>query len=266
LKQKPKLGQNFLVDPSACAIIADALGDISQSTVVEIGPGAGAITEILATRARRLIAIELDHDLAARLRNQFPQSQVIEADILTIDLAALRTGDEKLRIVGNLPYYITSGILLHLFHHSDSIATAVVMMQREVADRVSAAPGSRDYGLLSATAQLYARVERVLTLPPSAFMPPPEVHSTVLRLTPSSRFASLGVSANAFIPFLRQSFAQKRKTLAKNLRAAGYAQAQLPAAFQKASIPLTARAEEIDLDRMATLWIALQPTADAPRP
>jgi 16S rRNA (adenine1518-N6/adenine1519-N6)-dimethyltransferase len=261
LKQKPKLGQNFLVDPAACVAIADALGDVSRETVIEIGPGAGAITGILAARAHRLIAIELDRELAAHLRVQFPTIEVIEDDILEVDLDALRTGSEKLRVVGNLPYYITSGILLHLFHSSDSVSRAVVMMQREVADRVIAAPGSRDYGLLSATAQLYAGIERILTLPPSAFMPPPEVHSTVLRLTMHPRFAELGVNPDTFLPFLRQSFAQKRKTLGKNLRAAGFAPASIAQSLEKAAIPASARAEEIDLKRMADLWKALEGTS-----
>lgn len=254
LKRKPKLGQNFLVDPSASLAIADALGDISQRTIVEIGPGAGAITEILARRARRLIAIELDPALAAQLRAQFPTIKVIESDILAVDLSALRSGNEKLYIIGNLPYYITSPILLHLFEHGTAIEIAVVMMQREVADRVAAMPGSRDYGLLSATAQLYARAERILSLPPSAFMPPPEVHSTVLRLTMHPRFAELGVQTESFLHFLRQSFAQKRKTLAKNLRTAGFNSANLGEALEQSRIASNARAEEIDLERMASLW------------
>lgn len=258
MKQKPKLGQNFLVDPSASMAIADAIGDVSNATVVEIGPGAGAITDILAARARRLIAIELDRDLASRLRAQSPAIEVIEADILTVDLSALPAPGEKLRVVGNLPYYITSGILLHLFDQSESIANAVIMTQREVADRVIAAPGSRDYGLLSATAQLYAGIDRVLTLPPSAFMPPPDVHSTVLRLTMRPRFAELGVEPGTFLPFLRQCFAQKRKTLSKNLRAAGFNGATAAEALEKSAIPGMARAEELSLERMATLWRALQ--------
>jgi 16S rRNA (adenine1518-N6/adenine1519-N6)-dimethyltransferase len=257
LKRKPRLGQNFLVDPAASVAIADALGDVSQQSVIEIGPGAGAITEILARRARRLIAVELDRKLAADLRAQFPAIEILEADILAVNLSALRSDDEKLRVVGNLPYYITSPILLHLFQHSAAIDTAVVMMQREVADRVAAAPGSSDYGSLSATAQLYARIDRILTLPPSAFMPPPEVHSTVLRLTMRSRFAELGVQPESFLPFLRQSFAQKRKTLAKNLRAAGFDAARIAQALERSRIAPTARAEEIDLDRMAAFWKTL---------
>jgi len=263
LKYKPKLGQNFLVDPAACLAIADALGDVSTQTVIEIGPGHGAITEILARRSKRLIAIELDRDLAPRLRAHFadrPSVEVIEADVLKVDLASLRQvpslhqKDEKLAVVGNLPYYITSDILLRLFVFHTAISRAVVMIQREVADRVAAEPGTRDYGLLSATAQLYARVERVLTLPPGAFRPAPEVHSTVLRLSMRPRFAELGIEPEGFIRFLKSSFAQKRKTLAKNLRAAGFDASHIAIAMDAAEIPPLARAEEIELERMAALW------------
>lgn len=246
---------------SACHKIADALGDLSEKTVIEIGPGAGAITEILARRARRLIAIELDRELAPRLREQFAGQasvEVIEADVLETDLTALRQGNEKVSVVGNLPYYITSDILLKLFADNEMIDRAVVMVQREVADRIAAEPGTRDYGMLSATSQLYARVERVLTLPPQAFMPPPEVYSTVLRLTMRPRFAELGVEAEPFFAFLKQSFAQKRKTLAKNLRAAGLEANELATAFQSAGIAPMARAEELDLDAMARLFRALK--------
>ncbi len=264
LRHKPKLGQNFLVDPAACEAIANALGDVSATTVVEIGPGGGAITEILSRRARRLVAIELDRELAPSLRAQFagqPSVEVIEADVLTVDLDALRQGEEKIAVVGNLPYYITSDILLRLFHFHEAISRAVVMVQREVADRVAAVPGTRDYGLLSATAQLYARVEKVLTLPPEAFRPPPDVHSTVLRLTMRPRFAELGVEAGAgleLIGFLKVGFAQKRKTLAKNLRAAGFDAGRVAKAIEAAGIPAMARAEEIDLERMAGLWKELR--------
>jgi 16S rRNA (adenine1518-N6/adenine1519-N6)-dimethyltransferase len=261
LKHKPKLGQNFLVDPAACMAIADALGDVSGSTVVEIGPGQGAITEILARRAKRLIAIELDRVLAPRLVAQFaerPSVEVIEGDVLTVDLAALQQGEERLVVVGNLPYYITSDILLRLFEFHAAISRAVVMMQREVADRVAAVPGTRDYGLLSATAQLYARVERLLTLPPEAFRPSPEVHSTVLRLTMRPRFEELGVEPAAIVRFLKAGFAQKRKTLAKNLRTAGFDADRVGAAIDAAGISPLARAEEVDLERMAQLWKNLE--------
>jgi 16S rRNA (adenine1518-N6/adenine1519-N6)-dimethyltransferase len=261
LKHKPKLGQNFLVDPAASMAIVQALGDISQHTVVEIGPGAGAITQILAPRARRLIAIELDRELAPRLREQFagqPSVEILQADVLTVDFNALRTGQDRLLVIGNLPYYITSDILLRLFHFHETISRAVIMVQREVADRIAAIPRTRDYGLLSATAQLYAQVERVLTLPPTAFMPPPDVYSTVLRLDMQPRFESLGVEAEAFIAFLKQSFAQKRKTLAKNLRAAGYSAEAASQGLEAADISPTARAEELGLEAMAGVWKTLK--------
>jgi 16S rRNA (adenine1518-N6/adenine1519-N6)-dimethyltransferase len=256
MPKKAKLGQNFLADHNARRRIVEALGDISCKTMVEIGPGKAALTEVLAQKARELIAVELDCDLARGLRERFAGQthvRILEQDILAVDLSALRHGEE-LMVVGNLPYYITSDILLHLFRHHEAISRAVVMMQREVADRVAAAPGSRDYGLLSATAQMYAKVERLMTLPPGAFAPPPQVHSSVLRLTFSPRFRELEVDAEGFVAFLRKAFAQKRKTLLNNLRAAGYGPAEITNAAEKAAISLQARAEAISLEDMARLY------------
>ena len=282
---KPKLGQNFLVSVSAQQAIADALGDVSQQTVIEIGPGKAAITDLLAKRARRLIAIELDRTLAAALRTRFLVSsagaervQVLEQDVLKVDLTALaaQLGDDtgesspsvqampeaapsksKLAVVGNLPYYITSDILLHLFAHQAVLSRAVLMVQREVADRIVAEPGTRDYGMLSATCQMYARVERLFTLPPEAFSPPPQVHSSVIRLHFAPRFLELGVEPVAFLKYLRSCFAQKRKTLANNLRAAGQSVSRIDAAFEQAAIPAQARAETLSLEEQARLFHAL---------
>ena len=256
--QRPKLGQNFLVSPTAQAAIADALGDVTHRTVVEIGPGRGAITALLAPRVQRLILIELDRDLAPRLRAQFadrPSVEVLQQDILSTNLAALRSSpDERMQVVGNLPYYITSDILLHLFRAHAAIDRGVIMVQREVADRLAARPGTRDYGLLSVTAQFYARVENLFTLPPGAFSPPPQVHSTVLRLTMAPWFAELGVDPDPFLQFVRACFAQKRKILAKNLRNAGFGADLVSAALEKCGIKTTARAEELSIDRLAALW------------
>ena len=269
MTRKPKLGQHFLVDEAAQQSIVDALGDVSSRTVIEIGPGHGAITSILAARCRRLIAIELDPALAAELRFRFrEQSQVgiVEADILEVDLAALVPPGESAEVVGNLPYYITSPILMRLFAAGERglLSRAIVMMQREVADRLSAAPGCREYGLLSATTQINARVETLFTLPPEAFSPPPEVFSTVLRLEFAPRFGELGVDAAGFEAFLRQCFAQKRKTLANNLRASshtsarGYTTDELRAAWPD-EIPPLARAESLALEPLAALYRALAP-------
>jgi 16S rRNA (adenine1518-N6/adenine1519-N6)-dimethyltransferase len=272
MPQRPKLGQNFLVSPTAQAAIADALGDLTHRTVVEIGPGQGAITTLLAPRAHRLILIELDRDLAPCLRTRFadrPSVEVLQQDILTTDLAALAAphspsevpGDperfsqsEKLAVVGNLPYYITSDILLHLFRAHAAIDRAVIMIQREVADRVAAQPATRDYGLLSVTAQLYARVESLFTLPPGAFSPPPRVHSTVLRFTMAPRFDELSVEPYAFLRFVRSCFAQKRKILAGNLRNAGFAADRIRAAMSQTGVSASARAEELGVDLLAALW------------
>jgi 16S rRNA (adenine1518-N6/adenine1519-N6)-dimethyltransferase len=254
---KSKLGQNFLIDPSACLAIVEALGDISSATVLEIGPGKGAITRLLAPRARRLIAVELDSSLAVPLRDQLPNIEVIEQDILITNISALAP-NEKLLIVGNLPYYITSQILLHLFDHHRAIDRAVIMMQREVADRIAAEPGTRDYGLLTATTQLYTRIQRLLTLPPGAFAPPPEVHSTVLRLNFEPRFETLGVDPTEFAIFLRQSFAQKRKTLANNLRFAGFSADEISDAFGQTNIPAGVRSEALPLEDSARLFLTLR--------
>lgn len=267
--RKPKLGQNFLIDDEARNAIVDALGGLGERTVIEIGPGHGAITAILAARCRRLIAIEVDRALAAELRFRFreqPQVEVVEADVLDVDFAALVQQGESADVVGNLPYYITSPILLRLFAAGTRglLARAVVMMQREVADRLAASPGCREYGLLSATTQINARVEKLFTLPPAAFSPPPDVFSTVLRLEFAPRFEELGVDAAGFDAFLHRCFAQKRKTLANNLRAAnhagarGYTAEELRAAWP-AEIPALARAESLALEPLAALYRVLAP-------
>ncbi|HEY0263891.1 MAG TPA: 16S rRNA (adenine(1518)-N(6)/adenine(1519)-N(6))-dimethyltransferase RsmA [Granulicella sp.] len=259
MKQKSKLGQNFLIDERARHAIAEALGDVHDRTVIEIGPGHGAITDILATRCGRLIAVEFDAKLAAELRERFagqPQVEIVQADILRTDLLTLIPEGDTADVIGNLPYYITSDILLHLFATAGRLRRAVVMMQREVAERVAAEPGGREYGVLSATAQMYAEVENLFTLPPGSFSPPPEVFSTVLRLHFRPRFEELGVDAAGFDAFLKQSFAQKRKTLANNLRAAGYTPEQLTQSWPEA-IPAQARSESIGLEAMAAFYRAL---------
>jgi 16S rRNA (adenine1518-N6/adenine1519-N6)-dimethyltransferase len=256
--RKPKLGQNFLVDDRARHAIADALGDVSGRTVIEIGPGHGAITDILAARARRLIAVELDRALAAELRFRFRDQasvEVVEADVLTVDLGQFAAPPETADVVGNLPYYITSDILLKLFAGAadGKLGRAVLMMQREVGERVAASPGVRDYGLLSATTQMYAEVEHLFTLPPSAFNPPPDVFSSVLRLHFAPRFADLGVDPRGFDAFLKQAFAQKRKTLSNNLKFAGFDAASLERAWPN-RLPPQARAEQVSLEFMADLY------------
>jgi 16S rRNA (adenine1518-N6/adenine1519-N6)-dimethyltransferase len=261
MPHKPKLGQNFLRDQNAIQRIAAALGDITGQTVVEIGPGQGAITRSLAEGAAHVIAIELDRDLAPRLREQFPPERVavVEQDVLQFDFAAASAAaGHRLAVLGNLPYYITSPILLKLAASHNALDRAVLMVQREVADRIVAAPGSREYGLLSVTVQMYGPVAPLFTLPPGAFSPPPDVHSTVFRWRFAPRFAELGVEEDSFFHFARQAFAQKRKTLANNLRAARYGPDAAQAALAAVGIPPQARAEELNLHALAALHNQLE--------
>jgi len=252
--------------------IVEALGDTEQSTVLEIGPGRGILTSLLAKRTRRLIAVELDRVLAAQLRLKFGMTrnvEIIEADVLAIDFDSLfgpkpglgRPGIEikpdPVKVVGNLPYYITSEILLRLFEFSKYFESIVIMVQREVADRIAAEPGGRDYGVLSATAQLYGQVEKLFTLPPGAFVPPPQVHSTVLRLTIDRQQERLGVAGDGFIDFLRLSFGQKRKTLWNNLRTK-YDESQVKKALASVDVKATARAETLSLEKSAAVYRALR--------
>lgn len=262
MQKKPRLGQNFLIDASACRAVVAALGDITQDAVVEIGPGQGALTRLLARAAASLTLIEFDAGLAASLTSKYAGSSGIavrQADILTLDLSALAAERQRrLAVIGNLPYYITSDILLHLLAHHEAIDRAVLMVQREVAERITAAPGGSDYGVLSATMQLYGQVELLFTLPPAAFAPPPEVHSSVFRFRVQPRFAELQVAAETFIPFLRACFAQKRKTMANNLRAAGYQSEQIQHALRSAGLAPAVRTEAVDLPAMAVVFRALQ--------
>ena len=270
-KRKPRLGQNFLIDREAARRIVEALGDISNRTVIEIGPGRGVLTDLLIPRAKRVIGIELDRVLAAQLRMRYatkPNVEILESDFVTAEFASMvgrkpgplhdlrPTQPETVDVVGNLPYYITSDIVLRILELHQHIERAVIMVQREVADRIAAEPGGRDYGLLSATTQLFARVEKLFTLPPAAFSPPPQVHSTVLRLTMAPRLGELQVEEQPFIAFLKLAFAQKRKTLLNNLRGQ-YSDAAVRAALKAAGLRADVRAEAVPLAKMATVYRAL---------
>ena len=258
---KPKLGQNFLHDADAIQRIATSIGDLTGRTVVEIGPGGGAITEALAARAAHVVAVELDHDLAIRLQVHFPPDRVtvVEQDVLQFDFkAASEAAGERLLVVGNLPYNITSQILLKLAASHQSLDRAILMVQREVAERITAGPGSRDYGLLSVTVQMFGPAECLFTLPPSAFSPPPDVHSTVFRWRFAPRFVELGVEEDSFLRFVRKAFAQKRKTLANNLRAAGIPPVVASAAMARTGIDPRARAEALTIEAFAALWHCLE--------
>ncbi len=272
--RRPKLGQNFLADTRAAEKIVAALGDISDRVVIEIGPGKGALTSLLAGKAGHLLAIELDRVLGAQLRMKYANRsdvEIVEGDVLAMDFLSLMRRDrrtsgdihpganEKAIVVGNLPYYITSPILTHLLRYHEVITEIVIMVQKEVAERIAAKPGSRDYGVLSATAQLYAKVEKLFVLPPGAFSPAPKVHSAVVRLRIQPQLDSLKVSGPEFEDYLKLSFGQKRKTLANNLREK-YDDATVKHALAAAGVKADARAEAIPLSKAAAVFRSLQET------
>jgi 16S rRNA (adenine1518-N6/adenine1519-N6)-dimethyltransferase len=253
--RKPKLGQNFLTDQAAARRIVEALGDLTRKTVIEIGPGKGMLTRMLAEHAQRLIAIEFDRKLAAELNMNYARQtnvEIIEADVLAVNFDGL--AHAKSHIIGNLPYYITSDILLKLFAFHYKFDRMVIMVQKEVAERIAATPGSRDFGLLTVTTQLFCDVELLFTLSPAAFSPPPKVHSTVLRLKVAPKSQTLGVEPEKFLEFLKGTFAQKRKTLFNNLKV------QFPeaaTAIRRAGLRADVRAEAASLEQLANVFLHL---------
>ena len=272
VKHKPKLGQNFLTDLGAAQRVVEALGDVSNRTVIEIGPGRGVLTDVLAARAKHVIGIELDRVMAAQLRMRYatkPNVEILESDFVAAQFTSMvgrrpgplhdlrPTQPETVDVIGNLPYYITSDIVLRILELHQNIERAVIMVQREVADRVSAEAGSRDYGLLSATVQLFARVDKLFTLPPSAFSPPPQVHSSAVRLTMAPRLEELQVEEGPFIAFLKLAFGHKRKTLLNNLRGQ-YEDVAIRAALKSAGLRADVRAEAMSLEKTAAVFRALR--------
>ena len=261
--RRPRLGQHFLKSSSILERIArevDACpgaGDL----IVEIGAGAGALTRRLLRLGGRVAAIEIDPRLAAALRAEFavePRLELIEADILELDLGRLireRTSGRAV-VAGNLPYYITSPILRLLFDNADRISGAVFLMQREVAARVAARPGSRDFGYLSVLCQAHGRPQRLCGVPPGAFRPAPKVSSAVVRFSIEPRLSQWGVTdRKAFLDFVQQCFHQKRKTLLNNLQDR-YGRERLR------SLPeARLRAEQLAPERLAALWLHLSQPA-----
>lgn len=256
-------GQNFLQSPAWQRRVADAVNVQPGDTLVEIGGGLGDITVVLAARAAHLTVVEIDPRLAAALRQRLDptRADVVEADILQVDLAPLAAAapDGRLRVFGNLPYYISSPILFHLFHFAPLLRDAVVMLQREVADRVLAPPGA-EFGLLSAMARFHCRPRRLFNLPPGAFRPAPQVHSTLLHLDFAPRAAALQVDPADFEAFLRVAFAGKRKRLVNNL-ARAWPRTSVEAALRAVALPPTIRAEALPVETLAALCRALGPRA-----
>ncbi len=244
---RQKLGQHFLIRESVLNRIAAAACPEPADLVIEIGPGRGALTRKLLERARRVVAIELDPFLAAHLRQHYGAGnlEVVEADVLGTDLTQWGSAP----VAGNLPYYITSPILELVL--AARPRRAVFLLQKEVADRLAAKPGSRDYGYLTVRTAFSATVRRLFTVPPAAFHPPPKVDSAVILLEPHAPPEGIGDST-AFLGFVAQCFRYKRKTLRNNL-AGLYPRASLDT-LPEASM----RAEQVDLTGFVSIWTRLR--------
>ena len=249
--------------------ILDSLGLLPGDLVLEIGAGPGNMTELLAARAGSLVAVELDRKFAAALRLKFagnPKVEIREGNILDVPISAVASaaGREKLKVYGNLPYYITTPCLMHLFHHCDSIEEIVVMVQEEVAKRIVAQPKSKrastDYGLLSLTCQYYTRPELLFSVGPGSFSPPPQVRSAVVRMRVAPLRKALDISAGeetAFWSFVRAAFSQKRKMLVNNWKGL-YEAERLLKAMERAGVDPQVRAEALSLQEFAALYHALR--------
>ena len=255
----PRLGQHFLIDHHVRRRIVEALRLQPESLVVEIGAGRGVLTQLLAERAGRVAAIEVDPHLVAFLRKKFaahPRIRVVEADILKLPLPSLvsELGYARAHAVGNLPYYITSPILMRLFACADWLEQIVVMVQREVAERLTAGPGGRDYGLLSVTTQYHTHPELLFHIRPGAFRPPPKVESALVRMIVARRDAELGIDdRQGFFAFVRVCFQQKRKTLRNNLKGR-YPAEQIGSALETLGQGSGTRAETLSLAQFAILY------------
>jgi 16S rRNA (adenine1518-N6/adenine1519-N6)-dimethyltransferase len=262
-RHRPKLGQHFLSDTRYCSRVADALGPGAGDLVIEIGPGHGAVTGLLASRARRVVAIEIDPELVAELRLKFQQShnvEIVQGDVLLTDLGEIcrRHHVEWCIVFGNLPYYITSPIIHHVLGFAAQVRAMGLLVQREVADRLVAQPGSRDYGYLTVFSRLYSSARMVFHVPPGAFSPPPRVHSAFVRFEMITGLRSVSLANEGeFFGFLKQSFAFKRKKLL-NCLAPMYPRQRIEAELERLGMPPGIRAEQLSLEQFIAIFSNLR--------
>jgi 16S rRNA (adenine1518-N6/adenine1519-N6)-dimethyltransferase len=263
IRPRKRLGQSFLEDRNMIHRIAALVEATPDETVVEIGAGLGLLTAELAERARKVVALEIDPRLVAVLRDRFSADETVEivaGDVMDYDFSAAdSTG--RIKVVGNIPYNISTPILFRLLDFRRSIASIVLMLQKELADRILANPGKKDYGIPSVIIRHYASVSRELTIPPTCFYPEPAVFSSVLRIVTHSD--SEAVEDSSFVAIVRASFAQRRKTLVNNLRAAGFSSDVIEEALANAGISGARRAETLTVDEFRLLAAELSSRAMA---
>jgi 16S rRNA (adenine1518-N6/adenine1519-N6)-dimethyltransferase len=260
-QRRPKLGQHFLSSASYRRRIVEALPLREDDLVIEIGPGRGAMTELLAERVKQVVAVELDSSLAETLQQKFlgKNIEILTGDILRTNLAELvrRHRAKKCFVFGNLPYYITSPIIHHLLDVAPWIRGMALLVQREVAERLTARPGSRAYGYLSVLAQSHSEPRLALVVPAGAFSPPPKVQSALVSFRMLVKFPGwLPENQARFLEFVKHCFAQKRKNLLNNLSVT-YGRVRVLEVLAGHSLPPSARAEELTVEQLAALWQAL---------
>lgn len=215
-RTKKSLGQHFLTDGNIIRKIVDAIPADPDDLVVEIGPGSGTVTEVLIQRFKNVKAIELDQRMVEYLSDKYPNLNIIHKDILKYDWSVHQDEDQSIHVIGNLPYYITSQILFHLFEYRAILSTATLMMQKEVAERIVAEIRTKDYGILSVQSQLMSSPEILFDVSPHVFSPPPNVHSAVIQFTFDK--GSLACSDKNLKTVVRMAFNQRRKKLSNALK------------------------------------------------
>ena len=255
-----KFGQNFLIDSHVLEKIVDAAQITRQDCVLEIGPGIGTMTQYLAESAREVVAVEIDRALIPILQDTlsaYDNVTVRNEDIMKVDVGQIvreRNQGRPIKVVANLPYYITTPIIMSLLESHVPVQSITVMVQKEVADRMQVGPGTKDYGALSLAVQYYARPEVVARVPANCFMPRPSVDSTVVRLTRYQKPPVEARDEKHLFALIRASFKQRRKTLANGLaNGVGIPRDQVTAALQEMGLPATVRGEALTLEQFATL-------------
>lgn len=257
-----KFGQNFLIDTHVLDKIIRESGVTKDDLVIEIGPGIGTMTQYLCENAREVVAIEIDKNLIPILQDTlspYDNVTVINEDVLKVDIKKLaeeRNGGKPVKVVANLPYYITTPIIMGLFESHVPIDSITIMVQKEVADRMQEGPGSKEYGALSLAVQYYAKPEIVANVPPNCFMPRPNVGSAVIRLTCHEKSPVEVKNEKFMFDIIRASFNQRRKTLVNGLGNAGFlpvTKEQVTEALEKMELSPTIRGEALSLEQFAQL-------------
>ncbi len=257
-----KFGQNFLIDPHVLEKIMDAAGVTKEDFVLEIGPGIGTMTQYLCERARTVTAVEVDRALIPILKEtlaSYDNVDILNEDILKVDIRGLaeeKNGGRPIKVVANLPYYITTPIIMGLFESHVPLESITIMVQKEVADRMKTGPGSKEYGALSLAVQYYAKPEIVAQVPPNCFIPRPNVGSAVIRLTRHEQPVVEVKDEHLMFQIIRASFNQRRKTLVNGLKNAGgfsLDKETLEQCITDLGKPLNVRGEALTLEEFANL-------------